>query len=72
MIQTATVFCFDSASRVLASRDVEFRTREELARELQADLDQYPMVEAWVASVRICLLSATRAEWSRVNGDGSD
>jgi hypothetical protein len=50
----ALVFYLDDAISVCSSRAVDYTSAEDLARQLEPDLDHYPMIEAWRECV--CLL----------------
>ena len=55
--QMAVVFCLDARDRIVATRDIEFASRNDLVSQLRPELAHCETVEAWIESV--CLLRLT-------------
>lgn len=67
-IDKVVVFCLDAGGRVLASGEVAYTSRAELARRLAQDVREYAAVEAWQGCV--CLLRLGESAWPA--GDDDD
>lgn len=65
MVQKATIYCLDAGKRVIATREVEFTSRAQLALLLQSDLHKCARVEAWHEDVCVLRMTADGAiGWS--------